>query len=73
MGFKADRKLKVYEGTSVRQGPVRYGSHYKTQPQIRLQGDWLAELGFNPGTAMNVHCEKGKLVITTLEENEAVG
>ena len=70
MAFKEDRKLKVYEGSYTKSGSWN-NTKYKFQPQIRLQGDWLADLGFNPGTAMNVHCEKGKLTITLVGENEA--
>lgn len=62
---KVDRRVKVYEGTAVRQDGYR--TLYTCQPQIRLQGKWLEEFGFNPGTQMNVHCEKGKLVITTVD------
>lgn len=57
--FKADRRMKVYEGT---------GANYKQIPQLRLQGDWLKELGFEIGKPINVHCEDGKLVITRIEE-----
>ena len=47
--FKKDRALTVYEASS--------GSDYKPVPQIRLQGEWLNELGFEPGEKLNVHCE----------------
>ena len=52
---KEDRKLKVYETS---------GYKYKTTSQIRLQGEWLRELGFEPGTPIKVACEGGRLVIT---------
>ena len=63
---KEDRRVKVYEGTTVRQDGYR--AVYKSQPQIKLQGDWLGEYGFIPGTQMNIHCEKGKLVITAVDQ-----
>ena len=56
--FKSDRKMKVYEGTGI---------NYKRIPQLRMQGDWLAELGFDIGKPINVHCEDGKLVITLIK------
>lgn len=33
-------------------------------PQIRLQGKWLQECGFEPGNRVHVQCERGKLIIT---------
>ena len=33
-------------------------------PGIRIQGRWLAELGFEPGDAVLVQCEDGRIVIT---------
>lgn len=56
---KEDRKLKVYETS---------GYKYKTTSLIRLKGEWLRELGFEPGTPINVACEGGKIVITRDEE-----
>ena len=56
--FKADRRIKVYEGS---------GANYKRIPQLRIQGDWLGELGFDIGKPVNVHCEDGRLVITVAE------
>lgn len=43
-----EHKLKVYSCTT--------GSMYayKAVPQIRIQGKWLSDAGFEPGTAMNV-------------------
>ena len=56
-----EHKLKVYSCTT--------GSmySYKEVPQIRIQGKWLSEAGFEPGTAMNVVCEAGKLIIETIK------
>ena len=39
-----------------------YGSN--PSPQLRLQGRWLEELGFQIGEAVLVKCEDGKLIIT---------
>ena len=64
---KEDRRVKVYEGTKSWNDPW-YRTKYKTQPQIKLKGDWLAELGFEPGANLNVHCEQGKLIITLADE-----
>lgn len=33
-------------------------------PQLRLQGKWLEELGFQIGAPVLVKCEDGKLIIT---------
>lgn len=40
------------------------GYNYSRVPGIRIQGKWLAELGFEPGDAVLVRCEDGKIVIT---------
>lgn len=53
--FKENRSMKVYK---------QYDNDYRTQPQIRLQGHWLKDLGFEPGSQINVHCENNKLTIT---------
>jgi endoribonuclease symE len=52
----ADRihTLKVYETS---------GFNSKTVPQIRLQGVWLEQCGFEPGMPIRVECENGKLTI----------
>ena len=39
-----------------------YGSN--PAPQLRLQGKWLEELGFQIGESVLVKCEDGKLIIT---------
>ena len=39
-----------------------YGSN--PSQQLRLQGRWLEELGFQIGEAVLVKCEDGKLIIT---------
>ncbi len=59
MAYKKNRPMKVYETS---------GADYKRIPQIRLQGKWLQELGFEIGEAVNVECEGGKLIITLRDE-----
>lgn len=44
-----ERQLKVYESS---------GRNYKSVPQIRLQGDWLRECGFEIGQEITVAIEK---------------
>lgn len=59
MKFKENRTMKVYEGSD---------RNYKAIPQIRLQGKWLQELGFDMGTPINIKCEGGMLTITRADE-----
>ncbi len=62
-----DRRIKVYEASIP--STDRWGrSSYKTVPQIRLQGQWLEELGFEPGVQMSIQCSGGKLIITRADE-----
>lgn len=58
---KNEHKLKVYSCTT--------GSaySYREDPQIRIQGKWLSEARFEPGTTMSVVCEAGKLIIETIK------
>ena len=49
------RKLKVYEIGDV--------FHHKEQPQIRLQGKWLREAGFEPHDHILVKKEGARLII----------
>ena len=58
MAFKRFRDLKVYE--KMRQQEI--------VPEIRLQGKWLEELEFIPGTPITVKCEGGRLIITRSDE-----
>ncbi len=51
--------MKVYESG---------GYSNKEIPQIRLQGEWLKELGFEIGDQLNVHCEGGRITITRADE-----
>jgi len=58
MGFKKFRDMKVYERFTRRE----------VVPEIRLQGKWLRELDFIPGTHITVKCEGGRLIITRRDE-----
>ena len=60
--YKRHRTMKVYEASTVS------GRGYKFVPQIRLQGDWLKELSFEPGVKINVECQGGKIIITPSNE-----
>lgn len=59
MAFKKNREMKVYETS---------GYNYKSSPQIRLQGKWLEDLGFEIGMSINIECIDGKLIITSAGE-----
>lgn len=58
MRYKEYRDLKVYE---------KYAQQ-EVVPEIRLQGKWLRELEFLPGTPITVKCEGGRLIITKRDE-----
>ena len=56
------RTLKIYE----------YGDffHNKTNPEIRLKGQWLARAGFTPNNHVKIEFpEPGKMVITSRSIN----
>ena len=62
-----NRKLKVYETEYQINNPDGLGYCRKKSvsiPQIRLQGKWLQECGFEPGSQVQIQCECVKLVIT---------
>lgn len=61
--FKKERKMKVYEATTVSRGRWWNDMKYKSVPQIRLQGLWLEQLGFEPRMELKVECQEGRLVI----------
>lgn len=48
------RRLRVYRGGSWERYPV---------PQLRLEGKWLEDYGFLPGTPIEVSCAKDQLII----------
>ena len=61
------RRLKVYETTyQPRESDVFRSCKKKNVsiPQIRLQGKWLQEYGFEAGCRVHILCERGKLTIT---------
>lgn len=52
------RKLKIYS----KHRPRRWD--YTTVPEIRLEGKWLADLGFREGDIVEVKQQPNKLTIT---------
>ena len=58
MAFKRLRELKVYE---------KFRQH-EVVPEIRLQGKWLGELDFLPGTPIVVQCHGGRLIVEKRDE-----
>jgi hypothetical protein len=63
MRFKEKRSMKVYAGND---------QNYKPVAQIRLQGKWLEEIGFVPGTQIEVKCENGhiEIIIANKDNNK---
>ena len=53
------RKLKVYGATN---------KSYQTIPQIKFEGQWLKALGFSAGDKIKLDCEKNRIIITNLSE-----
>lgn len=65
MSYKENRKLKLVEQSG-------YGIPEK-RPSLKLQGKWLAELGFNIGDQVNVKCDNNQLIITKVaSSNEKI-
>ena len=63
--WKNRRSFKVYESSVSSSSGYDYRKlWYKTVPQIRVQGKWLEELGFESGSEINIECLDGKLIIT---------
>lgn len=58
---KNQRCLKVYK--SLRSNSV---NRYVSEPEIRLKGKWLKELGFVPGQNISVKHENNCLTITLI-------
>lgn len=58
---KNQRRLKVYK--SLRSNSV---NRYVSEPEIRLKGKWLKELGFVPGQNISVKHENNCLTITLI-------
>lgn len=61
-----NRKLKVYQTSYEVYNPQGYNVHSRKDvciPQIRLQGKWLKECGFDIGSKCEAVCEDGRLTI----------
>lgn len=59
------RILKIYSKFRYR----KWGNNY-TVPEIRLEGQWLEQLGFEQGNEVLIEQENNKLIITIREEKE---
>lgn len=59
------RILKIYSKFRYR----RWGNNY-TVPEIRLEGQWLEQLGFEEGNEVLIEQENNKLIITIRKEKE---
>ena len=62
-----NRKLKVYEIEYQINNPNDFWYCRKKSVsilQMRLQGKWLQECGFEPRSQVHIQCEQGKLIIT---------
>ncbi len=59
------RILKIYSKFRYR----RWGNNY-TVPEIRLEGQWLEQLGFEQGNEMIIEQKKNELIITVRKEKE---
>lgn len=58
-----ERRLKIY---SKYRSDAPWESRYV--PEIRLNGKWLEQLGFDYGEAIVVKCETNRIVIEILGE-----
>lgn len=59
------RKLKIYQKHQPRDW-----SRYVAVPEIRLEGKWLRELGFEIGKEIEIKQQKNKLTITLTDKKE---
>jgi len=59
------RILKIYSKFRYR----RWSNNY-TVPEIRLEGIWLEQLGFEKGNEILIEQKKNKLIITVKKEKE---
>jgi len=59
------RILKIYSKFRYR----RWGNNYSV-PEIRLEGQWLEQLGFEQGNEVLIEQKKKKLIITVKKEKE---
>ena len=56
------RKLKIYKKFQLRE------RKYTPVPEIRLEGRWLKELGFEIGKNIEIKQQKNKLTITLTDQ-----
>lgn len=73
MSVKQNRRLKVQPKSVERrntQSYYAYAKRYITVPRILLEGKWLQQWGFDPGSHVDIQCENGKLIITPTKEND---
>jgi toxic protein SymE len=56
------KKLKIYQKFRTRTWD------YITVPEIRLEGKWLKELGFEIGKVIEIKEQKNKLTITLTDK-----
>ena len=59
------RKRKIYP----KHQPREWGKHVIV-PEIRLEGKWLRELGFEIGREIEIKQQKNKLTITLTDKKE---
>lgn len=72
MSETKNKNLKVYGISYEVNNPQGYYASSKMIvpiPQIRIQGKWLEDCGFNPGVPVTVHCDEGKLIIKVNDIN----
>uniref|UniRef100_A0AB33L6Z4 Toxin SymE-like domain-containing protein n=1 Tax=Tenacibaculum sp. Pbs-1 TaxID=3238748 RepID=A0AB33L6Z4_9FLAO len=58
------RKLKIYQKHQPREWK------YITVPEIRLEGKWLEQLGFEIGKEIEIKQQKNRLTITLTAKKE---
>lgn len=63
--MKSFRNLKIHSKHRSRRWD------YTSVPEIRLEGKWLAELGFKEGKMVKIEQMQNKLVITINPENNS--
>jgi len=61
------RILKIYSKFRYR----RWGNNY-TVPEIRLEGQWLEQLGFEQGNEVQIEQKNNKLIITVKKEKKSI-
>ena len=62
--MKYPRKLKIHAKHRSRRWD------YTTVPEIRLEGKWLSELGFEQGKQVSILEQQNKLIITVNKNTE---